>query len=72
MKTTASFVTATVLGLIVFGICSQALLAHHSFAAQYDRNKPATLTGPVTKIDWINPHAQFFINVKDAAGKVVN
>ena len=72
MKTTASFVTAAVFGLIVFGICSQVFLAHYSFAAQYDRNKPATLTGPVTKIDWINPHARFFMDVKDAAGKVVN
>ena len=72
MKTTASFVTVAVFVLIVFGICSQTLLAHHSFAAQYDRNKPATLTGPVTKIDWINPHARFFMDVKDAAGKVVN
>jgi hypothetical protein len=46
--------------------------AHHSFAAQYDRNKPVTLTGPVTKIDWINPHARIFIEAKDASGKVVN
>src|SRR5262249_25581536 len=51
---------------------SGILLAHHSFAAQYDRNKPATLTGPVTKIDWINPHARFFMDVKDAAGKTAN
>ena len=48
------------------------MLAHHSFAAQYDRNKPATLTGPVTKVDWINPHARFFMDVKDAAGKVAH
>ena len=47
-------------------------LAHHSFAAQYDRNKPITLTGPVTKIEWINPHARFYVDVKDASGKVVN
>ena len=46
--------------------------AHHSFAAQYDRNKPTTLTGPVTKIDWINPHARFFLDVKDAGGKQAN
>src|SRR5262252_3809149 len=71
MKSTASF-TAAVLGVIVFGICSKTLLAHHSFAAQYDRNKPKTLTGPVTKIDWINPHARFFIDVKDDSGKVSN
>src|SRR4030095_11820877 len=40
-----------------------------SFAAQFDRSKPTTLTGPVTKVDWINPHARFFMEVKDAAGK---
>jgi hypothetical protein len=46
--------------------------AHHSFAAQYDRNKPITLTGPVTKLEWINPHGRLYIDVKDASGKVVN
>jgi len=45
---------------------------HHSFAAQFDRTKQKTLMGPVTKVDWINPHARFFLNVTDAAGKVVN
>jgi hypothetical protein len=49
-----------------------SLFGHHSFAAQYDRNKPATITGPVTKVDWINPHARFFVDAKDTAGKVVN
>ena len=48
------------------------LMAHHSFAAQYDRSKPAMLTGPVTKLDFINPHARFFMDVKGTDGKVVN
>jgi hypothetical protein len=48
------------------------VVAHHSFAAQYDRNKPVTLSGAVTKVDWINPHARFFMDAKDAGGKVVN
>ena len=72
MKTSPSFLIAAVCGLILLGICTHTVLAHHSFAAQYDRNKPATLAGPVTKIDWINPHARFFMDVKDAAGKVAN
>jgi hypothetical protein len=44
--------------------------AHHSFAAQYDRNKPVTLTGSVTRIEWMNPHVYFYMDVKDAGGKV--
>jgi hypothetical protein len=44
--------------------------AHHSFEAEYDGNKTATLTGIVTKVDWVNPHAYIFINAKDDAGAV--
>jgi hypothetical protein len=47
-------------------------LAHHSFAAQYDADKPVTLKGTVTKVEWTNPHARFYIDVKQADGKVVN
>ena len=46
--------------------------AHHSFAAQYDANSPVTLKGVVTKVEWMNPHARFYINVTDADGKVAN
>ena len=48
------------------------VFAHHSFAAEFDSNKSTTLTGSVTKLDWINPHARLFIEVKDADGKTVN
>lgn len=44
--------------------------AHHSFAAEYDINKPVTLKGTVTKVDWINPHVYLHLDVKDASGKV--
>jgi hypothetical protein len=47
-------------------------LAHHSFAAQYDRNKQVKLNGAVTKVEWMNPHARFYIDVKDESGKAVN
>ena len=67
-----SFARAAALGVILSGITAGAAFAHHAFNAQYDRNKPATFTGPVTKIEWINPHARFFIEVKDASGKAVS
>jgi len=47
-------------------------LAHHSFAAQYDANKPITLTGKVTKVEWMNPHVYFYLDVKDDAGAVTS
>ena len=42
--------------------------AHHSFAAEYDSAKPVTLKGVVSKIEWTNPHARFYIDVKDESG----
>lgn len=46
--------------------------AHHSFGAEYDAKKPITLTGVVTKVEWTNPHIHFYLDVKDADGKVAN
>ena len=60
------------LALILAISTAVPVLAHHSFSAQYDRTKPITLTGPVTKVDWINPHARFFIDAKDDKGAVAN
>jgi hypothetical protein len=44
--------------------------AHHAFEAEYDSNKPITLTGFVTKLEWVNPHAYVSIDAKDASGAV--
>ena len=49
------------------------VVAHHSFAAEYDASKPIKLTVPVTKIEWTNPHCYFYIDVKnEASGKTEN
>src|SRR5829696_8662700 len=48
------------------------VVAHHSFDAEYDSKKPFTVTGFVTKLDWINPHAFVYIDVKSESGEVKN
>jgi hypothetical protein len=68
MKTRLALGTAA-LGLLLAAV---PVMAHHSFAAEFDSNKPLKLTGTVTKIEWMNPHAYFYIDVKDASGKVTN
>jgi Family of unknown function (DUF6152) len=54
----------------VIGMAAGAIpaLAHHSFEAEYDGNRTATVSGTVTKVDWVNPHAYIFINFKDESG----
>jgi hypothetical protein len=47
-------------------------LAHHSFDAMYDRSKTMVMTGAVTKVEWTNPHARFYLDVKDERGRVIN
>ena len=46
------------------------LFAHHSFSAEFDANKCREFTGVFTKIDWQNPHGYFYLDIKDATGKV--
>ena len=53
-------------------LLSASMLAHHSFDAQYDRSKTIPMKGVVTKVEWLNPHARFYIDVEDENGTVVN
>jgi hypothetical protein len=46
--------------------------AHHSFAAEFDSDKPVQITGTVTKVEWTNPHVRFYVDVKNDRGEVVN
>ena len=64
MKTIAWFVAALSL------IAGVPVLAHHSFQAEFDTSKPVTLKGVVTKVEWMNPHAWFYIDVTTADGKL--
>ncbi|MBV9506314.1 MAG: hypothetical protein JO323_15045 [Acidobacteriia bacterium] len=59
-------VTAMAVALVI------PLSAHHSFAAEYDSSKPIFMQGKVTKIEWMNPHARFYLDVKDDKGNVTN
>ena len=62
-------------GIMLAGVlmAGSSMKAHHSFAAEFDANKPVTLTGVVTKIEWTNPHVWFYVNVKDQkTGEVTN
>ena len=69
MKRSVFAITAAGFGLL----CVVApLVAHHSFAAEYDKNRPIKFTGTVTKVEWMNPHIYYYVDVKDGSGKMTN
>jgi len=62
-----------ILGVIAgVGLMLVPAVAHHSFAAEYDSTKPMSATGEVTKVEWMNPHARFYVDVKEEGGKTTN
>jgi len=68
MRTELSFLLCGISMLVA----APPALAHHAFVAQYDASKSTTLQGVVTKVEWTNPHARFYVDVKDKSGKVTN
>ena len=59
------------LGLVILGLLTAAVpvMAHHSFAAEYDSTKPIEFKGTVTKVEWANPHIYYYVDVKDKIGR---
>ena len=64
--------TKIVLALLTVGVmyAGQSALAHHAFAAEYDVEKPVTLTGTLSKMEWVNPHGWIYMDVKQPDGTV--
>jgi len=63
--------SAVLSGVALVGLLATApLVAHHSFAAEYDRNRTITVTGSVTRLEWTNPHARLYVMGTDETGRM--
>jgi hypothetical protein len=69
VRTTSSFAPGLFLFLLTV---SAPVFAHHGFAVEFDKDSPLTLTGTVTKMEFMNPHIYFYLDVKGKDGKIVN
>lgn len=67
-----SRLAALIIGIGLAAVLATPLVAHHSFAAEYDASRPVTLTGVVTRIEWTNPHSHLFLDVKDDRGTITS
>ena len=59
-----------VIGLLSVGLATSSSQAHHSFAAVFDRDAPIEITGTVSRVEWVNPHAWIYIDVEATSGDV--
>jgi hypothetical protein len=64
------YLVFAILSILLFA--ALPIAAHHAFAAEFDVNQPVKVKGVVTKVEWVNPHAWLYVDVKDDEGKVVN
>ena len=62
--------TYTAIGLLSAALYAVPSVAHHSFAAVFDRDDPIEITGTVTRVEWVNPHAWFYVDVETQGGQV--
>ena len=69
MKSSALGLAATICGTF---LAVTPLVAHHSFSAEYDSKKQVTLKGTVSKVEWMNPHVYFYLDVNDESGSITN
>ena len=69
---TGVFKIVVAIACFVTGWAADTALAHHAFAAEFDREKPVQMTGRVTEMKWANPHAWVYLDVEDETGAVVN